>query len=565
MVHSDPTPFPLTGADESSLWTSPPASRRFDTASRPLLQPHEAAPDDYYQNNFIEVFDFVLTHHQALLPTELTRALHQFLLAEDDAQRLFARLMTRKGPIFFDHTLDYREVTDRDEALDDLANRGLILRCGQVPAEWLLNQLKKADLLALFSSIGTSQRASSKETVKNRILGRYPDPRICSMVAQHQPWCTVSEPSHWQLVQLLYFGGSGKDWSAHIRRDLGQIRYESVELSKSRFPDRASLLSYLDERELHRRVYRLDEHPKLLPGLIAAFEEAPHSGVTKRLRQRNVLRLGKWCEQQQAWDDALRVFRNAEIPPARERQVRILHKQGELERSQRLLAEIAAQPLSATEQIFTQRFGRRGQGFQPPVTTWSIEDTPDDVEHYVLETLTAQGGWGVHSENALVKTLTGLMYWDAVFAPEPGAFTNPFQSGPHDLMEHEFADQRCRLLEHIEAQTDSALTEHLLTISRTKHGIANPLVTWGLLEAIPLQQWLDALPLSWIRQLSRFLIRNLADYRKGFPDLFVVHPDGTPELVEVKGPTDQLQPQQRAWFEIFADLQIRARVIKLKR
>ena len=224
MVHSDPTPFPLTGADESSLWTSPPASRRFDTASRPLLQPHEAAPDDYYQNNFIEVFDFVLTHHQALLPTELTRALHQFLLAEDDAQRLFARLMTRKGPIFFYHTLDYREVTDRDEALDDLANRGLILRCGQVPAEWLLNQLKKADLLALFSSIGTSQRASPKETVKNRILGRYPDPRICSMVAQHQPWCTVSEPSHWQLVQLLYFGGSGKDWSAHIRRDLGQIR-----------------------------------------------------------------------------------------------------------------------------------------------------------------------------------------------------------------------------------------------------------------------------------------------------------------------------------------------------
>jgi hypothetical protein len=132
-------------------------------------------------------------------------------------------------------------------------------------------------------------------------------------------------------------------------------------------------------------------------------------------------------------------------------------------------------------------------------------------------------------------------------------------------MEHEFADQRCRLLEHIEAQTDRALTEHLLAISRTKRGIANPLVNWGLLEAIPLQQWLDALPLNWIRQLSHFLIRNLADYRKGFPDLFVVHPDGTPELVEVKGPTDQLQPQQRAWFEIFADLQIRARVIKLKR
>ena len=57
----------------------------------------QAAPDDYYQNNFIEVFDFVLTHCKSLLPTELARALNQFLLADDDAQRLFARLLTRKA------------------------------------------------------------------------------------------------------------------------------------------------------------------------------------------------------------------------------------------------------------------------------------------------------------------------------------------------------------------------------------------------------------------------------------------------------------------------------------
>ena len=75
------------------------------------------------------------------------------------------------------------------------------------------------------------------------------------------------------------------------------------------------------------------------------------------------------------------------------------------------------------------------------MTTWSIENTPENVEHYVLQTLTAQGGWGVHSENAMVKTLTGLMQWDAVFAPEPGAY-QPFQAAPHDLMEHKFAAQR---------------------------------------------------------------------------------------------------------------------------
>ena len=67
MVPFDPNPFPLTSADESNSWTSQPVSEQFDRANRPLLQPNEAAPDDYYQNNFIEVFDYVLTHYQSLL------------------------------------------------------------------------------------------------------------------------------------------------------------------------------------------------------------------------------------------------------------------------------------------------------------------------------------------------------------------------------------------------------------------------------------------------------------------------------------------------------------------
>ena len=565
MATNDPNPFSPINADVSSGRVILGESERFDSANRPLLQPNEAAPDDYYQNNCIEVFDFVLAHHQALLPTELAGSLQQFLQSDDGAQRLFARLLTRKGPIFFESRLDYREVGDTDQALDSLSNCGLITRSAPVPAEWLLNQLTKSDLLALFPVAGGSLRSASKDTLKTRILSRYPDRRICCVVAATQPWCTVGDPCHWRLVQLLYFGSSGKDWSAHIRRDLGHIRYEPVELSKSRFADRVSLLSYLEERELQHRIYRLDEYPQLLPALITAVEKAPNGELTKRLRQRNVLRLGKWCERQQALDDALKVYLNAEIPPARERRVRILRKQGEHEGSQALLADIAAQPQSATELIFSQRFGRRGQGYQPPVTIWPVENTPEHVEHYVLERLTAQGGWGVHSENAMVKTLTGLMYWDAVFAPEPGAFTNPFQAAPHDLMEHEFAAQRSGFLEQIEAKTDDELLEHLRTIERAKWGVANPLVNWSLLEAIPLQHWLDAVPLSWIRQLSHFLIRNLADYRKGFPDLFVFGADGVAELVEVKGPTDQLQPQQRAWFEVFANLHIRARVIKLKR
>jgi hypothetical protein len=290
-----------------------------------------------------------------------------------------------------------------------------------------------------------------------------------------------------------------------------------------------------------------------------------------RLRQRNLLRLGKWCEQRQALDEALSVYRQAEIPPARERRVRIHDKRGENEAAQQLLMQIAQAPLSATEQIFSERFGQRGAGYQPPTTVWSIEQGCDfetsTVENFVLNTLLEEhGGWGFHGENALLKSLTGLIYWQAIFAPVPGAFTNPFQSAPHDLMAHEFASTRVAQLRHIEARVahDQALVELMQNTASEKWGTANPLVSWGLLQSVSLDDWLEAVPLGWVRQLSAFLIRNLNDYRKGFPDLFLCYDDHRAEFVEVKGPTDQIQPQQRAWFSVFRDMGIEARVIKLK-
>lgn len=39
-------------------------------------------------------------------------------------------------------------------------------------------------------------------------------------------------------------------------------------------------------------------------------------------------------------------------------------------------------------------------------------------------------------------TLFGLLFWDVLFAPLPGAFTSPYQSAPHDLHSRHFADRR---------------------------------------------------------------------------------------------------------------------------
>ena len=540
-------------------------------ASAPVLNAREAAPADYYQVNFIEVFEYVLAAYEHVLPAKLAQSLHNYLQADDDAQRLFARLLTRKGPVFLEQSLSYAEVGDTTRALENLAGYGLIRRNPAVPADRLLHALKKSALLDYFVAAAGYPKNWAKERVSEHILAVHTDRRIRQIVSDHIVWFSLSSQSHWRLVQLLYFGQSNKDWSAHIRRDLGHMRYESVELSQPRFASSQSLQNFLRERTLRSHIFRLDEHPSLLPGLVRALGEPVADAEAARLRQRNLLRLGKWCEQHEALDEALSVYRQAEIAPARERRVRILDKRGDNEAAQQLLAQIAQAPLSATEQIFGERFGQRGAGYQPPTTVWSIDhdcnyETPT-VENFVLHTLLQeQGGWGIHSENALLKTFTGLIYWGAIFAPVPGAFTNPFQSAPHDLMAPEFASTRVKQLQTIEARAadDRALVELMQDTASEKWGTANPLVSWGLLQSVSHDDWLEAVPTGWVRRLSAFLIRNLNDYRKGFPDLFLCYDDHRAEFVEVKGPTDQIQPQQRAWFRVFRDMGIDARVIKLK-
>ena len=565
MTAMDPTSF---RADVGHQPARDP-SETVSADSAPVLVAQQPAPDDYYQNTFIEIVTFVVTHYTGVIPCPVLNTLERFLQAEDQDKRLLARLLTRKGPVFFENGLSYREVEKPAETLLRLKAQGLICRRPRVPADLLLAGLTKSKLLTYFANTFAGlpkAKNHRKEALIRHLLGHRDDQSIRAVLWEYEPWCAIAQVAHWQLTQMLYFGRSGQDWSAYVRRDLGQMRYEQVPLSQSRFASADDLGAYLDERRLSQLVYRLDEYPQLLPSLAEGLVKPVADPMSRRLRKRSLLRLGKWCERREQWQAALSVYDCAGLPPSRERRVRILHKLGRREESEALREQMAAAPLSATESVFAQRFNRRGQGFIPQTTVWNLNEPQASVERYVLETLVAEGGWGVHSENSLLKTLTGLIYWEAIFSPQPGAFTNPFQVAPHDLYEPDFVSLRAQEIAGIESRIGSNvdLATHLQKISQAKQGIANPLVSWGLLQTISLERWLEALPGDWIRALSHFLIRNLKDYRKGFPDLFVSHPDGTAEFVEVKGPGDQLQPQQRAWFETFHGLDIRARVIRLK-
>ena len=142
------------------------------------------------------------------------------------------------------------------------------------------------------------------------------------------------------------------------------MRYEYVPLSQTRFASSRELETYLNERRLSQLVYRLDEFPQLLPSVLRDLVEPVVEPVSSRLRKRSLLRVGKWCERRGSGSlpDA---YGSAGLPPARERRVRILHKLGRREESETLRDQMALRPLSAAENIFAQRFNRRGKDTTP--------------------------------------------------------------------------------------------------------------------------------------------------------------------------------------------------------
>ena len=79
--HLDPNPFILRRADAQTSAAVTPIINKpiIDIPSQPLpplLTPQQAAPADYYQNTFIEVFDFVLKHFENINKQIIKVALH---------------------------------------------------------------------------------------------------------------------------------------------------------------------------------------------------------------------------------------------------------------------------------------------------------------------------------------------------------------------------------------------------------------------------------------------------------------------------------------------------------
>ena len=521
--------------------------------------------DDYYANNVRTLIDFVVDRYHDLLVDEELHFAESVLNMSADAQRLYARILSRRGPIFLVEQFVYSEVKDSTIAFEELETRELIAYNSAVPAESLCHKLTLARLRQIFDLLDWKE---SKSALVSRIQDSFEDEDIVDRIRQEVAWFELDQTDRIATFSLLFFGDRHQDLSTFVVHDLGILRLEryTLDVNTRQFKTREEIDCYLSWWELAERLS--EDDPIEIKQLLEFVELLQTQQINRTLeRQRSKLlnRIARELERRGELSQALQAYDYSRLHPARERQMRVLQRMGHQHKVEELRTTILAKPWTIEEKLFAEKFKRKHIAPINYNTDEQVlrESLTENIETFARRELEAIG-WEVwHSENQLPLAVFGLAYWDWIFAPVAEAFVNPFQIGPRDLYTPEFFAIRREVC--VDPLKDSLpLAERIVRTYEKKFGIANPTVNWKFFDESLLQATIRCLGEKTIRKLLQIMQPDLRQMRSGFPDLFVVKSRHEYEFVEVKGPTDQVRPNQHIWLEALASINVPVRVLKYK-
>ncbi|WP_111415368.1 VRR-NUC domain-containing protein [Billgrantia lactosivorans] len=544
-----------------------------------------ASLDDplYYLANFRFVLDWVSERHGDLLTAAERRLVADFMALPQSSQALLVRMVMRKGELFRSSKLAYPEIGDTQSALAPLVEAGWIeadpalglvdlfrllrlaeLRqalAGEIAAAGLSPRASKAQLgEALAPWLEQSQRLEAWWPEASDVLAGEQIVRLTVM-----PWC--------DRLRLMFFGNLRQDWAEFVLAELGLQRFERVEATPGSraFHRREEVDAYL---LLHRLRERLEagEEPATLEAEIPDVPEG-NAWLNQR-RGRLLFALGHAAERGGEEERALRLYAASGDGPggqveARIRRLRLLERRGEYRQAHALAiqawdsaaGEQEAQALARLLPRLCRRLGlvppeREPEAAPPRFDLCLPRAGMGGVEQAVAEHLSRPEAPVHYVENVLVTGLFGLLCWPALFAPLPGAFFHPFHGGPADLHRDDFVARRRERFAACLARLDAGTHDEAIWRTwRDKHGLASPFVHWEGLDEVLIEQALACIPAAHLRACFERLLADLRANRAGLPDLIQFLPGATGgpryRLIEVKGPGDRLQDNQRRWLAFF--------------
>ena len=535
----------------------------------------EDLPETYYLDNVLTLFEHVRQVYGDLLEQPQLAFLDDFAALSPDASKLCIRLLNRSHDCYRRAKLNYSEIGSLDAAVAELAQHGLLEINGDIDRATLLSLFTLPELRALIGNDGGIEGLGKLRRAELEVaLLELDDDDFFTRLKHCDDLLQLLCRDEYLLCQMLFFGNLNQSMTDFVLHDLGLFQYENYPVDPEHRPYRSTL-----EIRQHWLLYQLQNQFELgdnsdrkqlrelgdiIPGDIEAL--APGFGKSERLRYQ----VARQLERIGDLSSADRLYRQCLLPPSRERRARILDQRGKHRAALELCEAIIAQPLDEQELQFACGFAARlirRHDFaamesieqlrithQPQIIDLELE-FHDPVEIAVTEFHNAADSAGRcdYVENSLFNGVLGLLLWDVVFAPLPGAFYNPFQYRPSDFYAHDFATRRGRLLDQAWAAINS--NEDIWRIVkkrwRQKQGLMNPFVNWQGLDLDLIELALERIEHAHWRAIFIRILRDLRNNRAGFPDLVQFPSTGGYCLIEVKGPGDSLQKNQQRWMQYF--------------
>ncbi|RYG10583.1 MAG: VRR-NUC domain-containing protein [Chitinophagaceae bacterium] len=300
--------------------------------------------------------------------------------------------------------------------------------------------------------------------------------------------------------------------------------------------------------------------------------------LMERRRGRLLNQLAYEFERIGEQDIALQLYKQTNLTPSRERQIRLLEKFGDCMEAWLLLTEMLAKPANEHELQIAERMAPRlakkvGIKMERSRSAVFIEESLSlvqlqnksgeflKVEEIVRRHFHSESAPCLYAENELINGLFGLWLWPEMFSDTDGAFANPFQTAPLDLYQEAFQENRPGLPELWKLFDNDTHHTHINNIWKQKNGIANQFVSWHFIDEPILNLALQCIDKEHLKRIFQRLLFDLKANRSGLPDLIQFFPEtNTYRMIEVKGPGDRIQDNQQRWLDFFSKNNIPAEV-----
>lgn len=552
------------------------AEPEFDQTHWIPLRRRETLPTHYYHAHFEELLSFLDAHYAHAFSAEQSRLISAFRRLPLDSQRLYVRLVNRKGRVFAEGQLRYPELGNPAPLLETLRAEGWIRAPDASDYDDVLHFLTRAELQRLLAPLVTGLSPSLR---KGDLLAlahdRCPPDTLFANIAGRRIFvqCHADDIRYFLF---LFFGHVQDGLTRFTMRDLGLVRtHDYKETYEPRYADRAEALEhwYFADR-LHRMQGAGSASARRFAREAPEWPEPAHP-ASARARDELAWCLGRALESDGDIERALAVYRCGESPQCSERLARLLLAAGRRDEARDFLERLIDAPRNdeealVAEDLYALKFGRKRTSQLTDELRAALcidvdESRSGAPERAAAEWFEDRGLAAYRTENLLWRTFFGLLFWEELFDSKAATLHTEFEFLPSALVDGSF---RAANREAVQSRLDlleqpPKLRKRLLQSSTSHYGKPNGVFRWR-------QSMLDALfaliehsPPAALRHMLERLCRDYRNARHGYPDLMLVDEDGV-RFAEIKTDGDQLRRNQMLAMQQLRAAGFRADVVRIR-